>query len=389
MVHTIFLLLRTYLSLLVAKLDGIIVRDLVSADAKGFLRGLGYWYLLALPSTYTNAMIRYLQSKLALSFRTRLTRYVHDLYLSKAANFYKVINLDNRIEGADQFITTDVARFCDSLAGLYSNISKPTLDLILFNIQLGRSIGRWGSLGLMVNYILTAWILRKVMPGFGKLAAIEAKLEGDFRSAHSRLITNAEEIAFYGGAELEKSILTRAYLRLIRHVNSIFKIRIAYAMVEDWLLKYSWSAIGYVLVSGPVFMKKAAAKVEEAAGVDLQKVVEKVQPAVPGGDSIAKRTEGASQVFSSQASERVSDSWHERRLYFEPTAHVGARRRRRSSHDQQQGPFRAGRLHLAGVLAPVDPARARRRPLPIRAPARLAPGRPTVLRPRPHQRQVG
>jgi ATP-binding cassette subfamily D (ALD) long-chain fatty acid import protein len=34
-----------------------------------------------------------------------------------------------------------------------------------------------------------------VTPAFGKLAAIEAKLEGDFRAAHSRLITNSEEIA--------------------------------------------------------------------------------------------------------------------------------------------------------------------------------------------------
>lgn len=91
--HTSFLLLRTYLSLLVAKLDGMIVKNLVSANLRGFLRGLAYWYLLAIPSTYTNSMvrfipvpdfdltddaiylkIRYLQQKLSISFRTRLTR---------------------------------------------------------------------------------------------------------------------------------------------------------------------------------------------------------------------------------------------------------------------------------------------------------------------------
>lgn len=50
--------MRTYLSLLVAKLDGIIVRDLVSANGRGFALGLVYWYLLAIPSTYTNSMVR-------------------------------------------------------------------------------------------------------------------------------------------------------------------------------------------------------------------------------------------------------------------------------------------------------------------------------------------
>lgn len=133
--------------------------------------------------------------------------------------------LDNRIQSADQFITTDVNRFCDTLSSLYSNVSKPTLDLILFNIQLGRSIGAKGSMGLLVSYVLTAFTLRKVTPAFGKLAAVEAKLEGDFRAAHSRLIINSEEIAFYGGAKVEKDIITRAYLRLIKHVNSIFKVR--------------------------------------------------------------------------------------------------------------------------------------------------------------------
>lgn len=79
-----------------------------------------YWYLLAIPSVYTNAMIRFLQSKLAISFRTRLTRYVHDLYLDKNNTFYKVLNLDARIgaNGADQFVTTDINRFCETLSAL-------------------------------------------------------------------------------------------------------------------------------------------------------------------------------------------------------------------------------------------------------------------------------
>lgn len=55
--HSFFLVSRTVLSVGVAKLDGRIVRDLVSADGKGFLKGLGLWFLLAIPSTYTNTMV--------------------------------------------------------------------------------------------------------------------------------------------------------------------------------------------------------------------------------------------------------------------------------------------------------------------------------------------
>jgi ATP-binding cassette subfamily D (ALD) long-chain fatty acid import protein len=75
---------------------------------------------------------------------------------------------------------------------------------------------------LTLNYVVTASIMRAVTPAFGKLAAIEAQLEGEFRTAHSRLITNAEEIAFYHGGDLEKSILNRTYLKLIKHINSMY-----------------------------------------------------------------------------------------------------------------------------------------------------------------------
>ena len=172
--------------------------------------------------------------------------------------YYKAINLDNRIDGADQLITTDVTRFCNAIANLYSNLGKPLLDVIIFNYQLARTIGLTGMWGLTLNYFVTASILRAVTPPFGKMAAIEAKLEGSFRSAHSRLITNAEEIAFYNGEGLEKSILNKTYSQLIKHINSIYRIRIAYNMFEDFLIKYCWSAVGLVIASIPVFFPDVA-----------------------------------------------------------------------------------------------------------------------------------
>ncbi|EIE91205.1 hypothetical protein G6F46_003719 [Rhizopus delemar] len=266
--HSIFLVLRTYLSVVVARLDGRIVKDLVNGHGKRFLTGLIYWFAIAIPATYTNSMIRYLQSKLSIGFRTRLTNYIHNLYLDKEKTFYKVLNLDNRIQGADQFITTDVAKFCETLSSLYSNLAKPILDTIIFNYQLTKSIGFTGFVGLTVNYIITARLLRAVTPSFGKLAAIEAKLEGDFRAAHTRLITNAEEIAFYNGADLEHSILNKTYLKLIKHINSIYKIRIGYNMFEDFLIKYAWSAFGLFMCAIPVFTPHLVSNTVSAGGDD-------------------------------------------------------------------------------------------------------------------------
>ena len=135
--HSCFLVLRTVLSVAVARLDGRIVRDLVSADGRGFLKGLGLWFLLAIPSTYTNSMvsakfsclrlpyllrdpqIRHLQSTLSLRLCTKLTRYTDDLYLASYPDLrYYRVALEGGLSDVDQYITSDISAFCDALSGI-------------------------------------------------------------------------------------------------------------------------------------------------------------------------------------------------------------------------------------------------------------------------------
>ena len=54
-------------------------------------------------SRRTGPQIKFLQSRLALNFRNRLTKHVHRMYL-EAKTYYKVVNLDSRIENADQYV---------------------------------------------------------------------------------------------------------------------------------------------------------------------------------------------------------------------------------------------------------------------------------------------
>jgi ATP-binding cassette subfamily D (ALD) long-chain fatty acid import protein len=253
--HSAFLMLRTYLSLVIARLDGEIVRDLVAANGKGFLWGIVKWLGVGSFGSYTNAMIKFLQSKLSIAFRTRLTRYIHDLYLNDHLNYYKLSNLDGGVaQGADQFITQDLTLFCASAASLYSSLGKPFVDLCVFNYQLFRSLGPLALSGLTGNYFLTATILRRLSPPFGKLKAVEGRKEGDFRSLHSRLIANAEEVAFYGGDQMEKHFLDRGFKDLKHWMEGIYSLKIRYNMLEDFVLKYSWSAFGYLITSLPVFL---------------------------------------------------------------------------------------------------------------------------------------
>ncbi|KAL9013066.1 MAG: hypothetical protein Q9173_002215 [Seirophora scorigena] len=252
--HTLFLLVRTLISLYVAELDGKLVSSLVRGKGKDFFRGIVWWMVVAVPATFTNSMLSYHQCKLALQYRGRLTNYLHTRYLQNMT-FYSLSALDDRIKNADQLIAVDVSRFSNSLAELYSNLAKPILDMGIYNYSLSRSVGGEGLFMMSLLVQVSANVMRALTPPFGKYVAEEARLEGEFRFQHSRLIENSEEIALYHGHETEKDTLDKGYFTLIKHVNRILRRRLYHGVMEDFVIKYFWGALGLMLCSVPVFFK--------------------------------------------------------------------------------------------------------------------------------------
>lgn len=103
-----------------------IVASLVRAQPLPFLLNILKWLLVAIPATWTNSQLNYVQSKLALAYRTRLTKAIMGTYLGHDevndkvfyklgtslksspmrfdAHFGSVANLDDRIKNPDQYV---------------------------------------------------------------------------------------------------------------------------------------------------------------------------------------------------------------------------------------------------------------------------------------------
>ncbi|KAF4452479.1 ATP-binding cassette, subfamily D (ALD), member 2 [Fusarium austroafricanum] len=252
--HSFFLVLRTLISLRVAEMDGAIVKALVKGNGKEFLKRIVWWMLIAVPATFTNSMLSYHQAELSLKYRSRLTQHIHDKYLSDLT-FYGISALDDRIKNPDQLIAVDVSKFSNSLAELYSNLAKPLLDMTIYTWSLSKSVGGEGVVFMSLLVQLSANVMRALTPPFGKYVADEARLEGEFRFQHSRLIDYSEEVALYGGHNAEKDTLDKGYFTLIKHVNYILRRRFYHGFMEDFVIKYFWGALGLMLCSVPVFIK--------------------------------------------------------------------------------------------------------------------------------------
>ena len=91
--------------------------------------------MVAIPASFVNSFLDFLNRRLALRFKTRLTDHFHQTYL-KDMIFYQIGNLDSRITNPDQRLTADIEKWSGALSTIYANFTKPLLDIILFSQKL-------------------------------------------------------------------------------------------------------------------------------------------------------------------------------------------------------------------------------------------------------------
>jgi len=96
----ILLIIRTFMSIWIADVNGRVVKSIVNKSLTEFLQRIFTLFLFAVPSSTVNSGLDYCQKKLALCFRRRITNHFHELYLNKM-HYYKICNLDNRIDNPD------------------------------------------------------------------------------------------------------------------------------------------------------------------------------------------------------------------------------------------------------------------------------------------------
>ncbi|GMF33765.1 unnamed protein product [Phytophthora fragariaefolia] len=251
----VMLAAKTSFDIAVLQLFTSIERAIVSRSLRDFQQHLRRFIAVMLPMSCVNCLLKFGQSELSLRFRARLTQHLYDQYLTRAV-YYKVSNLDNRVSNVDQLLTVDVERFSNSVNELYSNLSKPLLDMVIYAAKLSSTVGVQAPVAMLSYLVTSGMFLTWLRQPMGRLAVAEQQAEGKYRFMNSRLITHSEEIAFYSGNTREKSILGDSFSNLIHRIRSAQQFRIAVGAVDTIVAKYLAIVVGYYVVSKP-FMDPA------------------------------------------------------------------------------------------------------------------------------------
>ena len=244
------LISRTFLSIYIASVNGSLVKAIMDRNLRTFGLKILTMCIVGLPASFINSYINYLNKSIGYQVRENLTRYFHDIYVDKI-KYYQVINLDSRIENPDQRLTNDIERFSISFANLYSNVSKPILDIFLFGRSLGQKVG-YGTVSLtFVWYLISAAFLKLISPPMGLLTSIQQNCEGEFRAQHSNIKTFSQEIGFLNGARWEKNLLKHKFSLLYKNKQNILNKRMFLGIFDSMMVRYGATLVGYFILSKP------------------------------------------------------------------------------------------------------------------------------------------
>ncbi|XP_056598505.1 ATP-binding cassette sub-family D member 3b isoform X1 [Triplophysa dalaica] len=244
------LMARTYCDVWMIHNGTMIESAIIGRSTSAFKRCLVNFITVMPFISLVNNVLKLGLNELKLCYRVRLTNHLYNEYMM-GFTYYQIGNLDNRISNPDQLITQDVEKFCNSVVDLYSNISKPLLDILIYVFKLNTSIGALGPASLLGYLVMSSLFLTRLRRPIGKMTVTEQRFEGEYRYINSRLITNSEEIAFYNGNRREKQTINAIFQKLVDHLSRFIHFRFSMGVIDSIIAKYIAMGLGYLVISRP------------------------------------------------------------------------------------------------------------------------------------------
>uniref|UniRef100_A0A6B2L0G9 ABC transporter domain-containing protein n=1 Tax=Arcella intermedia TaxID=1963864 RepID=A0A6B2L0G9_9EUKA len=251
-VYTIVLCSRVWITIKLASLVGELGSLMGKRDFPKMFIQQAWFSLWCYPAALANSMMKFLEKKIALQFRTELTKFIHFNYIDGRV-FYKIL-LDKKLENLDQRTTADVELFCSTLTFIYGHLLKPFLDLLFLSHSLAKMMGFRQLFSFYAFFFISSAVLSVIKPNYSRLVSEQQRLEGFLRSDHARILQFSEEIAFVGGSDVERANCEKSYKILETQIDRSLWTHFWMDIIDGYVMKYGGSMMAYCAVIPSVFV---------------------------------------------------------------------------------------------------------------------------------------
>ena len=246
----IALVFRTLLSIQIATINGSFARAVVDRNLKSFVQKILKLLLIAIPASVLNSYLEFLRKSIGFKIRENMNFHFHSLYMD-SMKFYQISNIDSRIENIDQRLTNDVEKFSTAFANLFSNFTKPFLDVFLFGRTLGNTVGYKTISMTFIWYFFSGIVIKTIAPPIGLLTAVQQNHEGNYRALHSNVVSFSQEIAFLNGGKFEKQKLKEKYEEICSHEEKMLLQKFYLGFFNEFLVKYGATVVATFVLAKP------------------------------------------------------------------------------------------------------------------------------------------
>ncbi len=273
--------LRSLCDLKMVHLITAVESNIVNKSMRGFKVSLKEFLVFMAPVAALNALLNYSVNELALCLREKLSQRLLSKYATN--NTFYEINLnpymtdipsvDNDIDNStnsdgntyggnlnstawDQVLTHDIEEFTYALAGLFSHILKPTVDVCLFSSRLWSTFGGRAPAGLAIYMLISGIVLNTLRAPHGMFSSGEQAVEGSYRASVARVNSHAEQVASLRGGSRELLNLKSKLNDLVNYVRDFAQFRASMSTVDGVAAKYFLSYLGWNLISEPFLQEE-------------------------------------------------------------------------------------------------------------------------------------
>lgn len=203
---------------------------------------------------------KFLKERLALIWREKLTKQLHQKYFT-SMNYYRLSHLNrNEISDVEERMVKDPRRFCKSLAEEMEKASAAMTSGIWFTYKL-TTISSFPFAVAPLIYFYCSWNMAlSFAPDWSKKWRKMLDLRSKYFGTQSRLQTHAEAVCAYQGNDVERSIIDESWYKFTDFCKEYVRDATVFEFVSAAFFTYGSHSMALGLIVGKFLPNSNPAK---------------------------------------------------------------------------------------------------------------------------------